>query len=103
MIAIKRAVESVLTEEAQERQSNGTKLVPLGKSNKGRILQEQQLDHNNSVVYSCRYCDNFETDIKEEYESQVVLKHKQVNYAIPRRQTWIYIMGIQGQGKVWGS
>jgi hypothetical protein len=49
----------------EERQSTGTKLEPLSKLDEGRILQEQQqLNHNSSVVYSCRYCcGNFETDL----------------------------------------
>jgi hypothetical protein len=37
--------------------------------------QEQQLNHKDSVVYPCRYCDNFETDIEEDYKRHIIKIH----------------------------
>jgi hypothetical protein len=41
------------------------------------ILQEQHQPSNpfHNLLYSCYYCDNFETNTKQDYQQHVLLKH----------------------------
>jgi hypothetical protein len=64
-------------EEEQQKKDNllEQNSHPRAESSQGMILQEQQLNHNSSVVYSCRYCGNFETDIEEDYKRHIIKIH----------------------------
>jgi len=64
------------------------------------VSQEQQLNHNSSVLYSCYYCDNFETDIEKDCESHVILRHPGGKLCYPSKAD-LDLMGIQPKGKSW--
>jgi hypothetical protein len=54
----------------------------------------------NNLLYSCYYCDNFETNIKQDYERHVVLKHPGGKLCYPSKVD-LEILGIEGKGKEW--
>jgi integrase-like protein len=39
------------------------------------ILQQEPISHQHNPLYSCYYCDNFETNTKQDYDGHVVLRH----------------------------
>ena len=57
--------------EEHQRQKSSTEAT----TNTVYTILEQPRSHHQSSRYSCYYCYNFETNIKQDYESHVVLKH----------------------------
>jgi hypothetical protein len=39
------------------------------------VLQQQQEQQQEQFRFECYYCDTFQTDIKKDYESHVLLRH----------------------------
>ena len=52
-----------------------------------------------SLLYSCYYCDNFETNIEIDYQRHGILKHSG-KPCYPSKAD-LELLGIQGQGKAW--
>jgi hypothetical protein len=63
-------------------------------------LQQQQTGNHNNSLYSCYYCDNFETNNKRDYESHVVLRHPRGKLCYPSKAD-LKLPGIQPKGKDW--
>jgi hypothetical protein len=66
----------------------------LKETNEFSVSQE-----TNNLLYSCRYCDNFETDIEEDYQRHVLLKHPG-KLCYPSKAD-LTKFGLEPKGKEW--
>ena len=88
-----------LEREGQDHQGQKSRTEATATKSVYTILQQEQPSNHHNLLYSCYYCDNFETNLESEYKRHVILKHPGGSYAILLKQ--MDLMEIQPKGKNW--